>query len=245
MDGVQGVIHCAAVTSASGSPAELSWRVNVQGTRLLLEAARRAGVARWIQISSMSAHPASTSIYGKTKLAADALLRRDYPDPPPAWTILRPSLIYGPGGQGLVAKTLALARRLPVLPMVGSGQELLRPVLARDVAKGALRCLELEQVKGQTYIIGGADQLTLEAFMRRLLTAAGLRRPMARLPIPLCMILARFLGACVKKPPITVDNVLGVKESLPTDHARAVREWGWSPAGVEEGLALTNARPDA
>jgi nucleoside-diphosphate-sugar epimerase len=176
-------------------------------------------------------------------LAADELLRRDYPDPPPSWTILRPSLIYGPGGQGLVAKTLALARRLPVLLIIGSGRELLRPVLARDVAIGALRCLELEQVKGQMYMIGGADELTLEAFLRRLLETAGLRRPMMRLPIPVCMILARFLGTCVKKPPITVDNVLGIKESQPTDHARAMREWGWSPAGLDEGLTLISERP--
>ncbi|MCL5269792.1 MAG: NAD-dependent epimerase/dehydratase family protein, partial [bacterium] len=123
--GGEAVIHGAGVT-AEGTPDEaLSRRVNVEGAAALFEAARRAGVSRWIQISSMSAHPASTSVYGRTKLAADEFLRRSAP--PPRWTILRPSLIYGPGDQGLVAKTLRILRKLPVLPMVGSGRELLRP----------------------------------------------------------------------------------------------------------------------
>lgn len=242
VEGIDAVIHCAAVTSSAGAVnAERSRRVNVEGTRLLLDAARQAGVRRWIQISSMSAHPASTSVYGTTKLAADELLRKG-PATLPAWTILRPSLIYGPGRQGLVTKTLGLARKLPVLPMLGAGQELLRPVLASDVALGALRCLELPVTEGKTYILGGADEVTLDAFMRRLLACAGLRRPVLHLPLPVCMGLAMFFSKLVKNPPITVDNVLGVREVQPTDHRPAVEQWGWSPQGLTEGLRQTFAR---
>jgi NADH dehydrogenase len=240
MTGIEGVVHCAAVTSAGGGDAERSRRVNVEGTRRLLAAARQAGVARWVQISSMSAHPGSTSVYGRTKLAADALLRQG-PAEPPAWTILRPSLIYGPGRQGLAAKTLALARRLPVVPMIGSGRERLRPVYVADVAQGALRCLELNVTKGKTYILGGADEITLDDFLRRLLASAGLNRPVLHLPPPLCMLLARVLAKVLKDPPITVDNVLGVREMQPTDHAPAIQEWGWSPIGLDEGLRRTFA----
>src|SRR6185295_7821411 len=99
------------------------------------------GIGRWIQISSMSAHPAMRSVYGRTKLAADDLLHRET-DRAPNWTILRPSLIYGPGGGGLVDKTTRLLKKLPVIPMVGSGRELLRPVYVTDVADAALACLE-------------------------------------------------------------------------------------------------------
>lgn len=234
-EGVEGVIHCAAVTSAAGGGEALSQRINVEGTLRLLEGARKAGVRRWVQISSMSAHPGSTSIYGRTKLAADEVLRAA--PTPPEWVILRPSLIYGEADKGLVAKTLGIARKLPVLPMLGSGQERLRPVHVADVAAGALHCLTHDQIAGKTYLLGGADEVTLDDFMRRLLAAAGLRRPILHLPIPVCLILAHLLARAVKNPPITVDNVLGVREAQPVDHLPACRDWGWKPRGLDAGLA--------
>jgi NADH dehydrogenase len=239
LTGVEGIVHCAAVTAAHGGDATYARRVNVEGTRRLLEAAREAGVARWVQISTMSAHSGSTSVYGTTKLAADELLRQGPPGRTPGWTILRPSLIYGPGELGLVAKTLAVARKLPVFPILGSGRQLIRPVFVSDVARAALECLELETPRGKTYCLGGADEITVELFMRRLLVSAGLKRPIVRLPLPICMLLARTMGILVKSPPITVDNVLGVREAQPTDHAPAVADWGWSPIGLDEGLRKT------
>jgi NADH dehydrogenase len=227
------------VTSEGGTDPELSRQVNVEGTERLFRAASAAGVSRWIQISSMSAHPGSTSVYGRTKLAADDYLRRAVKGP--AWTILRPSLIYGPGDRGLVAKTLGLLEKLPFLPMVGSGEELLRPILVSDVARAALTCLERPDLAGRTYMIGGADEVSLNDFMKRLLAGRGMRRPLVHLPIPVCMILARLLTLAVKSPPLTVDNVLGVLQAQRVDTRFARRDWAFDPAGLERGLDLTFA----
>jgi nucleoside-diphosphate-sugar epimerase len=241
VEGIEAVIHCAAATAATGASAADAHAINVDGTRRLLEASRRAGVGRWVQISSMSAHPGSTSIYGTTKLAADRLLRESPAQAPPAWTILRPSLIYGPGTLGLVAKTIGIARKLPVLPILGAGRETMRPVYVTDVAQGILRCLGREATFGQTYMLGGADEVTVDRFMRLLLSRAGLRRPVVHLPLPVCMALARLLSIPFKNPPITVDNVLGVREAQPVDHQSAMRDWGWLPIGLDEGLRRTFA----
>jgi NADH dehydrogenase len=239
MAGIEGVIHCAAVTSTGRTDRALSRKVNVEGTGALLAAAHRNGVRRWVQISSMTAHPASTSAYGTSKREADDLLRAAAP--PPAWTILRPSLIYGPGTLGLVAKTVALARKLPVLPVLGSGRGTMKPVHVDDLAAGALAVLTLPATEGKSYMLGGKDEITVDGFMRRLLEAEGLRRPVVHLPLPMCMMLARSFAFLVKKPPITVDNVLGVKETPPVDDASARREWNWAPRGLDEGLADTFA----
>lgn len=235
--GMEAVIHCAAVTSEGAPDEALSRRVNVEGTRKLFEAARAAGVRRWVQISSMSAHPGSTSVYGRTKLGADEVLRAA--GPPPAWTILRPSLIYGPGGKGLVEKTLQLMRKLPAVPVVGSGEEPIRPVYVDDVAAAALTCLEHEAAAGKTYMIGGADEISLNEFMRRLARARGLRRPLIHIPLPICFIMAKGLGVLVKNPPLTVDNVLGVRQAQRVDQTAAEREWGYRPIGFDEGLKRT------
>jgi len=235
--GVEGVIHCAAITSAHAPDENLSRRVNVEGTRRLLAAARAAGARRWVQISSMSAHPASTSVYGRTKLAADEAVRAS--TPPPQWTILQPSLIYGPGRKGLVYKTLSMMKRLPVTPIVGSGREPIRPVYVADVADAALRCLADEVAVGKTYMLGGADEVTLREFLARLARGRGLRRPALPLPIWICLILAKLGALVVKSPPLTTDNVLGVREARRVDIGAAQRDWGFDPLGLDEGLRRT------
>src|SRR6266849_818252 len=85
LDGVESVIHAAATTSETAPDEAVSRRTNVEGTRNLIAACYKAGITRWIQISSLSANPANTSVYGRTKLAADEEVRRSGL----RWTILQ------------------------------------------------------------------------------------------------------------------------------------------------------------
>lgn len=231
--GVDAIIHCAAATSEGIPNLEQSRRINVEGTNALITAARTHGRPRWIQISSMSAHPGSTSAYGRTKYQADQVVRSaDLP-----WTILRPGLIYGPGSRGLVAKTVAFMRKFPVIPVVGSGRQKIRPIYIDDVARAALDCVTTPLTIGNSYMIGGADDLEFNEFLRQLARAHGLNRPLIHLPIPLAMLIARTLAALTSNPPITVDNVLGVKEAQLLENDDAIRDFGFSPISFSEGLA--------
>lgn len=236
--GIEAVIHCAATTSQSAPDVALSRKVNVEGTRLLYEAAQKAGVRRWIQISSMSAHPGSTTVYGKTKLAADEYLRIQAG--PPLWTILRPSIIYGPGERGLVAKTVKLMKKLPIVPVIGPGKELIRPAYVDDVADAALAALNSPGSIGKTYMIGGGDEMELTQFMKELVKAAGLKRRLFHLPAPIALLIARAMSVAMKNPMITPDNVLGVREVPRVEQADAERELaGWKPMTLAEGLKRT------
>ncbi len=233
--GVEGIIHCAATTSQSAPDWELSRKTNVQGTADLIRAAERTGKPRWIQISSMSAHEGSTSVYGRTKFEADQIVRASLLP----WTILQPSIIYGPGEKGLVGKTVKIMRKLPVLPVVGSGRELLRPVYVADVAKATLDCLDHPATLGKSYMIGGAAEMTFDEFMAKLAKAIGVRRPMIHLPISLTLIAARILSLLMRNPPLTPDNVLGVKEARRVVIASAQTDFQFQPMGLDEGLRLT------
>ena len=68
---------------------------------------------------------------------------------------------------------------MPAVPVVGSGRELLRPVYVTDVAEAALVCLEQEKVVGKTYMLGGADEVSLNEFMHHLAQARGDSPPAA------------------------------------------------------------------
>lgn len=235
--GMDAVIHCAAATSEAAGDGILSRRINVDGTRKLYEAADRASVKRWVQISSMSAHPGSTSIYGSTKYHADEVLR--HANEGPTWTILRPSLIYGPGEQGLAARMVRVLRQLPIVPVVGSGKELLRPVYVDDVARATCDVLENEKTFNRSYMIGGADEITFNAFMDQLSEGCGVSRPKLHLPIAVCYWLAKAMSTVMKQPPLTVDNVLGVKQMQRVDQAPAERDFSYAPLGMADGMALT------
>ena len=135
-------------------------------------------------------------------------------------------------------------RKLPVMPVVGSGRELMRPVYVADAASAALDCLENPATIGKTYMIGGRDEISLNEFLAKLGAAAGARRPAIHLPIPVALLIARALGLITKNPPLTVDNVLGVKQVQRVEIGPAQADFGFDPIGFAEGLKRTFARKE-
>jgi nucleoside-diphosphate-sugar epimerase len=233
--GVEAVIHAAATTSEAAPDEELSRRTNVDGTRNLLEAFRQGGGRRWVQISSLSANPANTSVYGRTKLAADEEVRRSGLD----WTILQPGTIYGPGARGLFAKILRLVNGLPVVPVLGPGTEPMRPIFVDDAAGAALACLSHDATVGRTYALGCRDVVDFNEFLRGVLRAQGKRKPLVHAPFWVCFPAARAMGWILKNPPVTVDNLVGLKQMKAPDVSAAERDFGFAPLTYAEGLQRT------
>ena len=154
---VHTVVHCAATTSETRVDYAQSFKVNVEGTRYLLELSHRAGVERFIMISTQSANQRNPSTYARTKLAADELVRQS----PLAYTILKPSTIYGPGTKGLFAKMVRLLDKLPVVPVLSTGQRLIRPIHVFDLCEAVLECEASGQTINKTYDLGGRDLLVV------------------------------------------------------------------------------------
>jgi nucleoside-diphosphate-sugar epimerase len=109
LNGVDVLIHCAYdMTLRERSDI---WRVNVDGTRRLLNLAADAGVGRVLVLSSMSAYEGTEQIYGQSKLEIEAHAREVG-----AYS-LRPGLVYGPRAGGM-AETLARLSLLPIVPLL-------------------------------------------------------------------------------------------------------------------------------
>jgi nucleoside-diphosphate-sugar epimerase len=232
VEGVESVIHAAATTSETAPDESLSWRTNVAGTRNLLQACRDAGVRRWIQISSLSANPGNTSVYGRSKFAADEEVRRSGLQ----WTILQPGTIYGPGNRGLFAKMVRLTSAVPVVPVIGAGTQLMRPIHVDDVAEAALTCLDHETTVRRTYSLGGRDVVTFNDFLRRLMEAQGKPKPLVHLPLWFCFPAARVLSFFLKNPPVTVDNLVGLRQMAAPDIKAAASDFGFAPRPFADGL---------
>lgn len=115
--GIAALVHCAY----DFRPVEWSeiQRINVDGSRKLLEAAHAAGVARVVVLSSISAFPGCRSIYGRAKLAIEADAQRS------GAAVIRPGLVFTDGGQapGGMFGSLTRSARGSIVPLLGSGTQ--------------------------------------------------------------------------------------------------------------------------
>jgi uncharacterized protein YbjT (DUF2867 family) len=148
----------------------------------LFDACREAGVSRVIQISALGADDSAFSAYHLSKKAADDFLCRLDLD----WFVLRPSVIYGLGG----ASTEMFLRmaRLPVLPIIGNGGQMLQPVHIADVVATVMACLVSRDTR-RTLDIVGNEAVPYVEWLQRLRLAQGRRRAMVlRTPVWLALL---------------------------------------------------------
>jgi nucleoside-diphosphate-sugar epimerase len=172
LKGAHVLIHCAYDFSP------VSWsgirRVNVAGSEALFDAAARAGVGRQIFVSSMAAFEGCRSHYGKAKLAGEEAVRVRN------GLAVRPGFIFSETSGGLAGMIAGAARRLPVLPMIGSGDYRLYPCHLDDLC--ALLLQLPEYGSKQPVLTAACDQpVTLRTIA---LTARSPRPPPFILPVP-------------------------------------------------------------
>jgi NADH dehydrogenase len=152
------VVHLAAATGRA-LPSE-HHRINVEGTRVLVDACRAAGVKRLLFMSSVAAgFPPSRYPYARAKAEAEQLVAHSGI---PFW-IVRPTIVVGPGAPVMAA--LGRLASLPVLPVFGRGDVRVQPVWVGDVADVLADLLAQPDYLGDTIGVGGPASPTIKAFL--------------------------------------------------------------------------------
>jgi predicted dehydrogenase/nucleoside-diphosphate-sugar epimerase len=184
LKGCDAVVHCAVGTSWKR---EETRRVTVEGTRIVGDAALRAGVKRFVHISTMFVHrrdtgarldeevplePPTGDLYGQNKLAAEhalqALLSRGLP-----LVILRPTRIYGPLSKTFTTRPLE-AIRDDVFALRGNADVPANMVYVDNVVAAIVRALDADQTCiGRAYLISDPEQYTLREFYQYFADASG------------------------------------------------------------------------
>jgi nucleoside-diphosphate-sugar epimerase len=231
-DGVETVFHLAAVIIA-GDP-EVYRRVNVGGVRHAVDGARAAGARHFVYVSSAAALHPDGSAYARSKADGEAIVRAARGM---RHTIVRPTLIYDHGGGQEIMLFLAALRRFPVVPFVGRGRALKRPIFADDVVKGLVAIAGNEAAFDKTYAFSGGEAIAIWELGKLLLAAHGERRPFVPIPVPLCRLAAAVLERAVKDPPLTRYGISRIVEDAALDNSAARADLGFEPVGVREGLA--------
>ncbi|HSN68911.1 MAG TPA: complex I NDUFA9 subunit family protein [Thermoanaerobaculia bacterium] len=206
--------------------------VHVEGTRNVLDAANQAGVKHFLYQSALGTRENARSEYHTTKFEAEKLVKAGGIP----YTILRPSLIYGPGDLFTI-RLAEMIKLSPVLPVVGSGRSKIQPVYIEDVASCIVKILADGRYRGKTYEIGGPEQLNYLEVTKAIAGALGVNRPVVHVPMFIMGPMAKLAETFLPKAPVTTDQLIMLQEDTVCDRNDLPETFGIEPVKFREGLA--------
>ena len=229
-DGCDAVINLVGIIREFPSRGITFERLHVQATAHLLAAAAKAGIRRYLQMSALGTRMNAVSRYHVTKYQAEQLVRSSGLDV----TILRPSLIYGPG-DAFINMLARQIRMTPIMPVIGSGTYRLQPIHVSDVARCFSMALEMPETIGQHYELCGNDRLTYRevldviaaAMGRTILFKPGIPLGLMKSVIPILQHMPQF--------PITMDQLqMLIEENICDGCWKKI--FGFEPRDIRGGI---------
>jgi NADH dehydrogenase len=232
--GAEAVIHLVGIISEVGR--NTFENAHTLATQNVVTAAKSAGGVRYVQMSALGTRPDAASRYNQTKWAAEEAVRASGL----AWTIFRPSLIYGPEDH-FVNLFARMSRWSPVLPVMGSGRGLLQPVSVTATAQCFVRALTESASVGRTLDVCGPDRLSFVELLRTVLAVLGRRRRLVHIPLPLARLQARVLEFVFPRllgraAPLNRDQLLMLQEDNIGDPAPVCALLGLQLEPFREGI---------
>lgn len=253
LEGVDRVIHCAAKVSINGQEAEFS-RINVDGTKGLLSAAREQGVHSFVHVSTPSVAHLGRAIHGdlaqppdpagarghyaRTKAQAE-IIALAASDSSISVCAVRPHLIWGPGDEQLIGRIVTRAKAGRLF-LVDHGYALIDTTYIDNAAEALIAALDTCKANaGRAFVVSNGEPRTVAELLELICRAAGVEPPQRSVPATVAYragaIAERLWGDA--EPPLTSFLV----EQLATAHwfdQRETREaLAWIPAvSLDEGF---------
>jgi uncharacterized protein YbjT (DUF2867 family) len=240
VDGCDAVVHITGIIAEQ--PPDVTFeRMNVEGTRHLLVECARAGLPKFIYISSLAAERGQ-SAYHASKRKAEALVR-EYAG---QWLILRPGNVYGPGDD-VISQLLNMHRTLPAIPVIGAGDHSFQPIWYLDLGCAIERALHSDAA-GKTYELAGDDVTTPNEILSRFEQLTG--RAPARIPVPEFLAGITAQAAELVGMPFPINEAqfqMLIEQNIVRDpeHNALTRVFGVDATPLDRGLAiLADAQPE-
>jgi nucleoside-diphosphate-sugar epimerase len=148
-----------------------------------------------------------------------------------AWTIVRPTMIYGTARDRNISRLLRFLERSPVMPVCGDA--LWQPIHVEDLADAVVACLDAPTTLRRAYNLAGAHPLTFSQLVRVAARAVG-RRRLLLVPVPVGAAVAAATVTRIVKP----EQVRRLAEDKAFDYAAATADFGFTPRSFETGVAL-------
>lgn len=252
---IDTVYHIAALFRPENVTRQDFWRVNVEGTRHLIEASIASGVRRFVHCSTVGVHgeieqaPATEETpyapgddYQDSKTEGEKVVWQYMKEGQLAIVIFRPAGIFGPGDLRFLKLFRAIKKRQFL--MFGSGEVLYQLIYIDDLIEGILRCGTYDNAPGNVYILTGAEPITLNHFVKEVADVVEVPVPKLRLPVMpvywagyLCELFCKPFGI---NPPLYRRRVDFFRKTRSFDTSKAKQQLSFTPATeLKQALQLT------
>ena len=231
-EGASAIVSLVGILAAKGRQSFEA--VHDAGAQAVAQAAA-AERARLVHISAIGADPEGPTPYQRTKAAGEtAALAVE------GAVVLRPSVLFGPEDD-FFNRFAALARLLPVMPLIGDGVTRFQPAFVGDVAEAVARAVDGEIAANRIYECGGPQIVTLKDILTYVLNETDRRRPFLPVPFAAARIQAGFMEFVDKLTFGKLPRALAVtRDQLRMlEHDNLVSETARTESRTLEGIGIT------
>lgn len=233
MTGIDVVINAVQFP---GSPIEnrrKGWtfeEIDLKGTRHQVDAAKTAGVRRFVYMSGAGASKTAEQHWFRYKWEAEDYLQRSGLE----WCIIRPTWVFGPDDVSL-NRFLGFAKMLPFVPMFGDGKQAMQPVFIDDVGRAAADAAMKPEAAGQIFELGGPEQMSLNDVVKTALEVKGKKRALLHQPV----LVGKGLGTLMSvlpSAPLSADAIDFITQPAVADNTGVLQVLGLRLTPLREGL---------
>jgi len=234
---MQGVDVVVNAVQFPGSPIEnrrKGWtfeEIDLKGTRNQVDAAKKAGVRRFVYLSGVGAWRDAEKHWFRLKWEAEKYLQ----DSGLEWVIVRPTWVYGPEDLSL-NKFLGFAKLLPFVPMFGNGEQSMQPVFIDDVGRVGADAALRPEAANTLLEIGGPDVMTMNDVVKVALEVAGKKRRLLHQPALAGKAIGSILSV-LPTSPLSADAIDFITEPAVADNSELERVLHPKLTPLRAGLA--------
>lgn len=224
LEGVDCVINAMGIIRETGR--QSFDRLHTQAPVALFEACKQSSIKRIIQISALGAEESASTPFLISKKQADDYLRNSDGD----WFVLRPSLVYGTGGES--SAMLRKLAALPLIPVIGKGEQMLQPVAIDDLVDTVMQCIHTSDVRKTLDVVGptAISYIQWLQLIRRQLGKSP--APTLKLPFQCALVIAGF--ARYLTPLLEPDNLKMLQQGNTADVSTLANFIGHMPQNLEQ-----------
>lgn len=189
-------------------------KAHYEVTNNLVDLAENNNISRFLQMSALGVGPEAKTGYLKTKLKAEEYLKSSSLK----WTIFRPSMIVGPGGEA-IRMFARMVKYLPIVPVIGDGQYRLQPVHVDDVCTAYVKSLNDLRTVGRIFEFGGPEIMTFNRILDEIGRAIGRKTvPKIHQPVRIMHFMAGLFGRCSWFPVTNEQIIMLLGDSFTDDN---------------------------
>ena len=205
--------------------------VDYKGTLNQVDAAKEAGVRRFVYLSGAGAALEAEQHWFRFKAMAEQHMRSSGLE----CVIVRPTWVFGPGDHSL-NRIVGFGRFLPFIPLFGDGQQAMQPVFVEDVGRIVADAARLPEAANQVFELGGPQVMTMNEVIKTALDVMGKKRPILHQPVTVGKLAGRLMSV-LPSPPLSADAVDFISQPAAADNTNLARVFHPKLTPLRDGLA--------